>query len=680
MIDCTNIKIPLPYWMDFSDLYKKADAICHAYNSRNLVFFLGSGVSKAFNPMMPNWSELLNNLLSEIRTGSPQQRDEILKLINSQRYLLAAEAIKQYAISDTDNKDLAIDQLVAKILQQRMNRSDHNPILHLAILDFSVPIFTTNYDNIIETLIADYKVDSYNRTAITYEDEQDAANFLSPSKKYKNYVFKLHGSVDKAHRLILDEKDYSDFYFNARWPISLKLLRHTLATKMVVFIGFSLSDPEIMLILREAMRHSASYQHIALLHKPEVSPIEIDVIRSNYRVDPILYEEHSHLPLFVMEMRNFYHRENISLQIKAEKIKLLQAFQEIKKEEKLQPDCSVILFGSYAKYGPLSQPQADIDVLFLTDCFVSKSRVQSEAANRTLQRKIDATVMQRSEFEKLLRYGDPFASSVLVTGCPLEDIDGSYGTLSRGFIGNYDYNLVLQNAMNRYRIRWIRLCIYRDAELQDYLQACHQWSMSLMQLFLIKNNYPLDSLLSMSLLGNARFTIREFAVRFGGDFEEEFFVSLMHSAKGISLNKDTSRPSLQQMIERFIKILRTKYKISDLEMLFPGEFIKHTDPSNIIKIYIKLSSILESLSRGKVTISFGYGGAINTEGFFLETFDEICRTSEKGISFFDCLFFFRLHDNIVKNGIQKDLDSEKSILICKFIQDQWIEEMSDPEI
>jgi len=37
-----------PYWIDFSTLYKRADAISQAHNSGNLVFFLGSGASKAF--------------------------------------------------------------------------------------------------------------------------------------------------------------------------------------------------------------------------------------------------------------------------------------------------------------------------------------------------------------------------------------------------------------------------------------------------------------------------------------------------------------------------------------------------------------------------------------------------------------------------------------------------------
>jgi hypothetical protein len=637
-----------------------------------LIFFLGSGASKAYGSPIPNWNELLIGLLSEIRTENPHQREEISALIKSLRYLLAAEAIKRFGVFDTDKRDLAVDSLVAKILKQRENMSERNPILHLAILDFSVPIFTTNYDNIIESLIAEYKVDGYRRTDITYEDEEDASRLLSPTGVHENYVFKLHGSIDKTQRLILDEKDYSDFYFHARWPISLQLLRHTLATKMVVFIGFSLSDPDIMLILCEATRYSSSYQHIALLHKPAITSIEQEVLRSNYRVDPVLYDHHSHLPLYVMEMRNFYHREGIALQIKPDRESLIQALAEIKKENHLPSCCSTILFGSFAKYGKLSQPEADVDVLFLTDNSRVRSRLQSETANEKLGRKIDATAMARTELERLLRSGDPFASSILVTGCPLEDPDDRYGILCRGFRGNYKYGVVLQNAMDRYRMRWLRLCIYKDTELQDYFQACHQWSITLMQFFVIKNYYSLDSLLSISLLGNARYTIREFATRFN-NVDEDYFISLMQAAKGL-LPRQIERPSIREITQRFLDILQEKYSQSDLEVLLPGEFIQNVDLHRIAEVYRKLTSLLDALARGETAIMFGYG-VTDTEKSFLEEIASARKNTGGRITTFDYLFFFRLHDLVKRESTGTDIKNERLFELCHLARDHWLKEV-----
>jgi len=187
---------------------------------------------------MPNWHQLLIALLSEVQIENTHQRQEITSLIKSQRYLLAAEAIKKFGTFNTDKRDLAVDSQVVKILKQRMSISERNSSLHLAVLDFSVPIFTTNYDNIIESLISEYNIEGYRHTTLTCQDEEDAAILLSPTIEHENYIFKLHGSIDRTQRFILDEADYSDFYFHAKWATSLQLLRHTLATKMVVFIGF----------------------------------------------------------------------------------------------------------------------------------------------------------------------------------------------------------------------------------------------------------------------------------------------------------------------------------------------------------------------------------------------------------------------------------------------------------
>lgn len=661
-----------PYLIDFSALYKKAAAISQAYRSGNLVFFLGSGASKTFAPNMANWTELLTDLLSRIETKESDERRQISALIKNQRYLLAAEAIKKYGSFGTAEKGLAVGSVVAKMLDQRMNMSEKNPILHLAILDFSVPIFTTNYDNIIEQLIAEHKVEGYRHTALTYEDQEDAARLLNPTIEHENYVFKLHGSVDKTQRLILSEKDYYDFYFDAYWPKSLQLLRHILATKMVVFVGFSLSDPDIMLILREATRYSSSYQHLALMYKSTVTSIEREVMQSSYRVDPVLYEDHAHLPLYIMEMRNFYHREDIALQLKSKRDKILVSLAALKKEKNLESGCSVILFGSFAKFGDLIRSEADADFLLLTDSAEQPAK-QIVFPNEDLGRKIDVTLMMRSEFERLLRNGDPFASSILVTGSPLDDPDDRYGILCRGFRGNYKYETVLKNAKDRYRMRWLRLCIYKDAEIRDYLQACYQWAITLMQFFIIKNRYPLDSLLGISLLSNARYTIREFANRFN-NVDEEYFISIMQAAKGLPSRIAVDRPSQKELPRRFLAMLQSEYPArEDLEMLLPGDFIRHGDLPEIKEVYKSLIELLEPLSLSQRT---GYG-ATNAEQQFLDGIAMQGNTAGRLITTFDSLFFFLLHELVRKEGTLETIPDERLLLLCQSMRDQWLKEVPD---
>jgi hypothetical protein len=320
----------------------------------------------------------------------------------------------------------------------------------------------------------------------------------------------------------------------------------------------------------------------------------------------------------------------------------------------------------------LSHPDADVDVLFLT----TKSTAQIKSVDKILARKIDATAMTRPEFERLLRDGDPFASSILVTGCPLQDPDGHYGILARGFQGDYKYEAVLRNAIERYQMRWLRLCIYQDVNQREYFQACHQWAITLMQLFIIKNYYSLDSLLAVSLLGNARYTIREFVSRFD-NVDENFFLSLMRTAKGILDLEKFKCPTLCELVKMFLNILTKKHNRDDLEILIPGGFLQHSDISQISKIYKGISYLMEALAKGEMELFFGYGLSTQTESSLIKKLSETRKVTGKSFTLFDSLFFFRLHDLAKKKNTSAKTGDKELLELCQLAKDNWLKETAD---
>ena len=87
MKDQNKISELNPYSFDLSAIYRKSNTIFHAIQSNNLVFFVGSGVSKAYNPDIPNWSELLNSLLSEVNISNEEKKEEIIYLIKKTQHL-----------------------------------------------------------------------------------------------------------------------------------------------------------------------------------------------------------------------------------------------------------------------------------------------------------------------------------------------------------------------------------------------------------------------------------------------------------------------------------------------------------------------------------------------------------------------------------------------------------------
>jgi hypothetical protein len=658
--------LPNPFWIDFSALYQKADALAQAYNSNNLVFFLGAGASKAYTPYMPGWQQLLTALQAELPPATPQGREEVTRLIEDHKVLLAAEAIRRYAVTDLRDRHAAVDQAVARILQQRLARSpDRSPVLHLTLLDFAVPIFTTNYDTILEDLIATRGIETYRRTPVTYEDENDAALLLNPAREPENVVFKLHGSVGRQQRLILDESDYFALYFQQQWPVSLELLRHTLATKMVVFVGFSLSDPEIMPILRQATRYSSSYQHMALMPEADVTPTEVEMLRTNYRVDPVLYKEHSDLPLLIMEMRAFSRQEGIPLRIQPALPKLEEALAAVKEEKALDPDCVSIVFGSFAKYGAFVGQHGDVDILFLVEGDPVEPRVKCESADEILESRADVTVMAFDEFERLLKVGDPFATSVLATGCPIEDPGMRYGILSRGFRVQYEYDVVLRNVLEQYRLRWLRLCLYADTELPEYLQICYQWAVTLMQTYILADFYPIAHLASISLLGNPRYVIHQFARRFS-PVDESFYVSLLHAVKRPAEAPPLVRPAIDDMVAAFLNAVRPKLDEDALQLLLPGRLLLEGDAAEICDLYEDVAALAERMLGEEERFGFGYEETHAEDGFQVAL-------QREDVSPLDYIFFIGLHKRVVAAQGSGSVDGERLLAICQDALAQWRE-------
>jgi predicted nucleotidyltransferase len=628
-----------PYFIDFSDLYRRAEDISHAYQSGNLVFFLGAGASKAFQSQFPSWSQLLKDLLAETQIEG-NEGSEIRKLIEKGEYLLAAEALKRFAIVDRVNRDDAIDRKVSDILERKV--ADGDPILQLGVLDFETPIVTTNYDMILEKVLRQHDLDKVD--VFTFENDEQISARLDPTKAQSQYVFKLHGSASATHgHLILDEGDYADLYFRGRWPIALALLRHLLATKMVIFVGFSLSDPEIMPLLRQATRFASSYQHLAFFKEGDLTKIEREVLRSHYFVDPVLYQKHLELPLYILEMRNFHPRERLTVKLLGKRLELARAAAAIRSAEDLDEKCSMVLFGSYAKYGDRPSDDADIDILFLSPSEIeSRTAGINAAAQELLGRKVDATLMSRLEFEELLHQGDAFASSILVTGSPIEDPKSIFALLARGFRPRYIPEVIVNNAHHRCRLRWLRLCAVRNAEQAVFLRACQQWSLAIMQLAIVQRKLP-TTLLEASLLGNARYVIREFAQKFH-KADEKFFLDLMRRTKGMPISRKRGCPKITDVVNSLWVSLEETNTDRERDLLQP---LLQAVPSRIVEVYTYIKALLRDIDPA------------NTPAYLYGRERKLCEELQapdlrNEINTFDWLLFFELDHHLSRQEADPD--------------------------
>jgi len=234
------------------------DALVREVARRRCVLFLGAGASaSAADPegrRPKGWQELLRDACTLVR--SDEARAAIEEMIAEKRYLLCLQAITQ----ETDRSDYH------DFLNTHFNNPGFQPgELHRIILALdSRLVITTNFDKIYERLCLSssqegYKVVNYYTDSLGDELRADT-----------RLIIKAHGTIDDIQRMVFTKSEYHSAKQN--YPHFYTLLKSIFLTNTCVFIGCSLDDPDVLLVL-EDVRITATSQrpHYALVLEGEHS-------------------------------------------------------------------------------------------------------------------------------------------------------------------------------------------------------------------------------------------------------------------------------------------------------------------------------------------------------------------------------------------------------------------------
>ncbi|WP_026835448.1 SIR2 family protein [Eubacterium xylanophilum] len=183
-----------------------------ARDEGQLVIFVGAGVSKASG--IPLWKEVVDKIAEHLNI----EVDNVDTLKIPQYYYNAREKneynklIKEILLAD---KDIETNEL-------------HNEIIKID----AHTIITTNYDNLIERAAEDNSV---------FLDVISCDSDLAYRSGEKELI-KMHG--DFIHdNIVLKEDDYYSYSRNFR--LIENYVKSFVGTKVVLFLGYSFSDPDI---------------------------------------------------------------------------------------------------------------------------------------------------------------------------------------------------------------------------------------------------------------------------------------------------------------------------------------------------------------------------------------------------------------------------------------------------
>ncbi len=237
-------------------------ALIEELAARRCCVFMGAGASAGCRPStgtssVPTWK----SLLSSLRDIAPTVDLALVnRLLDQEKFLDAAEII----ISHVPSADFT------RFIRATFDTPHFQPSeTHKVVLEIDPKVvLTTNYDEVYDLYCrSGDAVDGYN--ICRYYDAQLVANLRSPVRT----VVKAHGCLSDPSNIILTRSQY--FQQRQKYPGFYRVLDALFLTNTLFFVGYSLSDPDIQLVLENATIAAASvHPHYAVIPDDIPAPLK----------------------------------------------------------------------------------------------------------------------------------------------------------------------------------------------------------------------------------------------------------------------------------------------------------------------------------------------------------------------------------------------------------------------
>jgi len=251
--------------------------------NRRAVFVLGAGASVESvgigGARPPAWEALISELGNKL--SDQNDRNLVQSMIQAQQYLDAAQIIRDQ-IPTADFSNIVRQQLDTPNFQA----SEIHKIVYA--IDPKI-VITTNYDRIYEKY-CDASSDHGTGYNVCKYYETHALNDLRSNVRS---ILKIHGCVSNPTKIVLDRNSY----FSARrdYPQFFRILDGIFLTSTLVFVGCSLVDPDLQLLLENAnIAAPCDHSHFALM-KAGQHPSKLRSVSKNFNIYALEYADPSHL-------------------------------------------------------------------------------------------------------------------------------------------------------------------------------------------------------------------------------------------------------------------------------------------------------------------------------------------------------------------------------------------------
>ena len=240
-------------------MIKWPESLIREIAERRVIPFIGAGLSKTAHPPLPGWGNLLELLAQHLLVA--KDRKLVGHLVRTQRLLDAAQII-------TDG--IQKPDLGAKIREVfQIGPTPHHQLYQDILQMDPKTIVTTNYDEFLEKNFEFYS----NGTISDSINRLGSSTLINDLRSPIRAIVKLHGCVTIPIEVVLGRESY---FVARKKNIGLfGAITALMTVSTVLFIGYSISDPDIQLILENINLFGTSdHPHYALVEKFEHAAIK----------------------------------------------------------------------------------------------------------------------------------------------------------------------------------------------------------------------------------------------------------------------------------------------------------------------------------------------------------------------------------------------------------------------
>ena len=240
------------------------------------ILFIGSGISMWSG--LPSWTGVIEELalFIEVSGGNAD--------------LVRAEAQKGDLLQAASyGFDKLTKQQIGEFIQATCGYGEAKPHeIHRKIISLGPRCFvTTNYDNLIEQSLHTWQPNRFYRAPVTNRHLIETAQIVHASAI--DFIFKPHGDAGDSESIILTREQYRQLLPQGERQAALESLKMLLASRPVVYFGFSLRDPDFIYV-RDILANTykgGTRDHYAIM--ADVSEAECDYWRRNYGIHLVCY-------------------------------------------------------------------------------------------------------------------------------------------------------------------------------------------------------------------------------------------------------------------------------------------------------------------------------------------------------------------------------------------------------